>query len=92
MQKSQKDSVNDMKSDQDSISNKDLLSHKRKRDSNISSEIVDLKSSPNNEIRCSICLGKENLVPNIYKCNTCSAYFHLECYNLFSFEELRKYC
>ena len=90
MQKSQKDSVNDMKSDQDSISNKDLLSHKRKRDSNISSEIVDLKSSPNNEIRCSICLGKENLVPNIYKCNTCSAYFHLECYNLFSFEETKE--
>ena len=36
MSKSQKDSINDMKSDQDSLSNKQLLNRKKKRDSNIS--------------------------------------------------------
>ena len=38
MPKSKKDSVNDMKSDQDSLSNKQLLNRKKKRDSNTSSD------------------------------------------------------
>ena len=65
MSKSQKDSINDMKSDQDSLSNKQLLNRKKKRDSNISSEIFDQNSSSNNEIKCSICLGEEKLIPNV---------------------------
>ena len=44
----------------------------------------------NNEIRCSICLGEEKLVPNCYKCITCSSYFHLDCYNFFSFKETKE--
>ena len=44
MSKSQKDSVNDMKSDQDSLSNKQLLNRKKKRDSNISSEMNEINS------------------------------------------------
>ena len=90
MSKSQKDSINDMKSDQDSLSNKQLLNRKKKRDSNISSEIFDQNSSSNNEIKCSICLGEEKLIPNCYKCSTCSSYFHLECYNLFTFQETKE--
>ena len=85
MSKSQKDSINDIKSDQDSLSNKQLLNRKKKRDSNISSEIFDQNSSTNNEIICSICLGEEKLIPNCFKCSTCSSYFHIECYNLFTF-------
>ena len=90
MSKSQKDSINDMKSDQDSLSNKQLLNKKKKRDSNISSEMNEQNSVHNNEIRCSICLGEEKLVPNCYKCITCSSYFHLDCYNFFSFKETKE--
>ena len=90
MSKSQKDSVNDMKSDQDSLSNKQLLNRKKKRDSNISSEMNEINSVHNTEIRCSICLGEEKLVPNCYKCITCSSYFHIDCYNFFSFKETKE--
>ena len=90
MSKSQKDSINEIKSDIDSLSNNHLLNRKKKRDSNISSEIFDQNSSANNEIRCSICLGEEKLIPNCYKCTTCSSYFHLECYNLFTFPETKE--
>ena len=90
MSKSQKDSINDIKSDQDSLSNKQLLNRKKKRDSNISSEIFDQNSSTNNEIICSICLGEEKLIPNCFKCSTCSSYFHIECYNLFTFPETKE--
>ena len=90
MSKSQKDSVNDMKSDQDSLSNKQLLNRKKKRDSNISSEYNEINSVHNTEIRCSICLGEEKLVPLCYKCITCSSYFHLDCYNYFSFKETKE--
>ena len=90
MSKSQKDSVNDMKSDQDSLSNKQLLNRKKKRDSNISSEIFEQNSISNNEIRCSICLGEEKLIPNCGKCITCGSYFHLECYNLFKLPETKE--
>ena len=90
MSKSQKDSINEMKSDQDSLSNKQLLNKKKKRDSNISSEIFDQNSSGNNEIKCSICLGEEKLIPNCYKCTTCCSYFHLDCYNLFTFPETKE--
>ena len=86
MSKSHKDSINDIKSDLDSSSNKQFLNRKKKRDPNISSEIFDLNSA-SNETRCSICLGEEKLVPNCYKCMTCSAFFHIECYNLFTFAE-----
>ena len=90
MTKSQKDSINEIKSDIDSLSNNHLLNRKKKRDSNISSEIFDQNSSANNEIRCSICLGEEKLIPNCYKCATCSSYFHLDCYNLFTFPETKE--
>ena len=90
MTKSQKDSINEIKSDIDSLSNNHLLNRKKKRDSNISSEIFDQNSSANNEIRCSICLGEEKLIPNCYKCSTCSSYFHLDCYNLFTFPETKE--
>ena len=86
MSKSQKDSINDYKSDQDSLSNKQFLNKKKKRDSNISSE-MEQNSLTNHEIRCSICLGEEKLIPNCFKCKTCEAYFHVECYNLFTFPE-----
>ena len=89
MSKSHKDSINDLKSDLDSSSNKQFLNRKKKRDTNISPEIFDFQYSIN-EIRCSICLGEEKLVPNCYKCKTCSAYFHLECYNLFTLEETKE--
>ena len=89
MSKSHKDSINDIKSDLDSSSNKQMLGRKKKRDPNISSEIFDLNSS-SNETRCSICLGEEKLVPNCYKCKTCSAFFHIECYNLFTFAETKE--
>ena len=90
MTKSQKDSINEIKSDIDSLSNNHLLNRKKKRDSNISSEIFDQNSSANNEIRCSICLGEEKLIPNCYKCSTCSSYFHLDCYNLFTIPETKE--
>ena len=90
MSKSQKDSINEFKSDQDSLSNKQLLNRKKKRDSNISSEIFEQNSISNNEIRCSICLGEEKLIPNCGKCITCGAYFHLECYNLFKLPETKE--
>jgi len=90
MPKSKKDSVNDMKSDQDSLSNKQLLNRKKKRDSNISSEIFDQNSSSTNEIKCSICLGEDNLISNCYKCSTCYSYFHLECYNLFTLPKTKE--
>ena len=89
MSKSHKDSINEIKSDLDSSSNKQFLNRKKKRDTNISSEIFDFQYSIG-EIRCSICLGEEKLVPNCYKCKTCSAYFHLECYNLFTLEETKE--
>ena len=89
MSKSHKDSINDIKSDLDSSSNKQFLNRKKKRDPNISSEIFDLNSSYN-ETRCSICLGEEKLVSNCYKCKTCSAIFHIECYNLFTFAETKE--
>ena len=44
MSKSHKDSINDLKSDLDSSSNKQMLGRKKKRDPNISSEIFDLNS------------------------------------------------
>ena len=90
MSKSQKDSINEFKSDQDSLSNKQLLNRKKKRDSNISSEIFEQNSISNNEIRCSICLGEEKLIPNCGKCITCGSYFHLECYNLFKLPETKE--
>ena len=86
MSKSQKDSKNDHKSDKDTLSKKQLLNKKKKRDSNKSSEI-EQNSSINHEIRCSICLGEEKLLPKCFKCKTCEAYFHVECYNLFTFPE-----
>ena len=89
MSKSQRDSINDIKSDLDSSSNKQFLNRKKKRDPNISSEIIDMQSSLN-ETRCSICLGEEKIVPNCYRCITCSAVFHIECYNLFKFDETKE--
>ena len=81
MSKSQKDSINDMKSDIDSLSNKQFLNMKKKR----SSDVLEQNPTSNDEIKCSICLGEEKLIPNCRKCSTCGAYFHLECYNLFKF-------
>ena len=52
----------------------------------IPSEIFDLYSLSDGT-RCSICLDEEKLVPNCYKCKACSALFHIECYNLFTFSE-----
>ena len=90
MSKSQKDqnSINDLR-EEDSIS-KQYLNRKKKRDSNISSEILEPIIPLNNEIRCSICLGYEKLVPNCFKCILCSSYFHLECYNLFKLPETKE--
>ena len=90
MSKSQKDSINDIKSDQNSLSNKQFLSRKKKRDSNTSSEINKQNSSSNLKIRCSICLGEEKLIPNCYRCSKCLSYFHLDCYNLFNFEQTKE--
>jgi len=79
MTKSQKDSINEMKSDLDSLSNKQFLNMKKKR----SSDIIDQNPPGNDEIKCSICLGEEKLIPKCFKCITCSSFFHLDCYNIF---------
>ena len=86
MTKSQKDSINDMKSDLDSLSNKQFLNMKKKR----SSDILDQNPPGNDEIKCSICLGEEKLIPKCYKCITCSSYFHLDCYNIFIIKETKE--
>ena len=86
MSKSQKDSINDMKSDIDSLSNKQFLNMKKKR----SSDVLEQNPTTNDEIKCSICLGEEKLIPNCYKCITCSSYFHLDCYNIFINSETKE--
>ena len=92
MSKSQKDSTDDMKSELDNSSSKNLLKRKKKRDSSISSEHIEKMPIVNNAIKCSICLGEKDLFPfqKLYQCSTCKSYFHLNCYNIFSFPETKE--
>jgi hypothetical protein len=67
---------------------KRLLNRKTKRDANNQSlEQTGFKIYMPNEIRCSICLEYEKFSSECYKCIKCSSYFHIDCYNLFTFTE-----
>lgn len=70
-----------------SSASKKLLNRKTKRENNNNSSdtINKFQLSLANEIKCSICLKYQKFGSNCYKCSICSSYFHLDCYNLFTF-------
>ena len=66
---------------------KKLLNRKTKRENNNNSleSLNNFQVILANEIRCSICLKYQKFSSKCYKCSKCLSYFHLECYNLFTF-------
>ena len=76
----------DQKEEIESTSKK-LLNRKTKRENNNNSleSLNNFQVILANEIRCSICLKYQKFSSKCYKCSVCSSYFHLECYNLFTF-------
>ena len=66
---------------------KKILNKKTKRDNSSNSSLQESLSiirDLSKEIRCSVCLEFEKFSYTCYKCKTCSAYFHLDCYNFFA--------
>lgn len=71
---------------------KKLLNRKTKREDNSNNNEFPINAQLplQNEIMCSICLDYERFSTKCYKCIFCNSYFHLECYNLFIFQNNEK--
>ena len=85
MSKSQKGASSPNEREEIESGSKKLLNRKTKRENTISLDGDQINLS--DEIRCSICLEYEKVIPKCYKCSRCSSYFHLDCYNFFIYSD-----